>query len=83
MQKKILIVEDETIVAFDLEQRLKKIGYEITDIVTSCATCLESLKVDRPDLILMDINIKGDIDGIETAAKIKEEELFTNIVFAM
>lgn len=67
-QQKILIVEDEGIVAFNLEQRLRHMGYEVTGLAESGAQGLSLLQSERPDLVLMDIHIKGDMDGIELAS---------------
>ncbi len=68
----ILIVEDESIVALELESRLIDLGYSICGIVSSGADAINITVSQKPDLILMDINIKGQIDGVETAEKIKE-----------
>ncbi len=68
---RILIVEDELIIAENLSIKLKKLDYLVTDIVSSGKAALRSITSNCPDLILMDISIKGSIDGIETAAKIK------------
>ncbi len=64
---KILIVEDQRIVAKDLEVRLQKLGYDIVDSVITGQAAIESARKHQPDLILMDILIEGDLDGIETA----------------
>ena len=69
---KILIVEDESIVALELESRLTDLGYSVCGIVSSGADAINTTIVQRPNIILMDINIKGPIDGVETAEKIKE-----------
>ncbi len=69
--KKIVIVEDEWIVAQDLKNSLIKLGYEVCAIASYGMEALESVKINSPDLILMDIKIKGEMDGIETAEKIK------------
>lgn len=68
----ILIVEDEILVAKDIQHQLQTLGYEVLDIAKSCAQALTSLASNQPDIILMDVMIDGDVDGIETAAKIKE-----------
>ncbi|MEB3827761.1 hybrid sensor histidine kinase/response regulator [Phormidium sp. CCY1219] len=68
----ILIVEDELLIAKNLARKLEKLGYSVVDIVTSGEKALHSVAEMQPDLILMDIAIKGEIDGIETAAKINE-----------
>lgn len=69
--QKILIVEDETLVAMEIASALKKEGYTVTDTVESAKQALNSIKENEPHLILMDININGDINGIETARSIK------------
>ncbi len=64
---RLLIVEDEAIVARDLQGRLKRLGYEVCAIVASGAGAIEAAAQHRPDLVLMDIVLKGDMDGIEAA----------------
>ena len=68
---KILIVEDEMLIAANLAMQLKTIGYLITDTVPRGEDAVNAIKMDRPDLVLMDINLKGEMDGIETAAKMQ------------
>jgi signal transduction histidine kinase len=70
---KILIVEDELLIAKNLARKLEKLGYEIARIVSSGDRALETSLCLHPDLILMDIAIKGENDGIETAAKIYQQ----------
>lgn len=70
MQTKILVVEDERIVALNLKQRLTRMGYEVTGVVTSGEKALAAIEAIRPDIVLMDIHIDGDMDGIATAAAI-------------
>jgi signal transduction histidine kinase len=69
----ILIVEDELLIAKNLSQKLEKLGYKIADIVSSGADAIQRAQELKPDLILMDIVIKGEIDGIETAAIINQK----------
>ncbi|MBW3584862.1 MAG: response regulator, partial [Cyanobacteria bacterium 0813] len=69
----ILIVEDELLIAKNLSYKLEKLGYKIADIVSSGADAIQRAGEMEPDLILMDIVIKGDIDGIETAVRINQE----------
>ena len=68
---KILIVEDELLIAENLSIKLKKLGYIVAEIVSTGNAALKYINSNRPDLILMDIAIKGNMDGIETADKIK------------
>lgn len=70
---RIVIVEDERIVAFQLKQQLIKLGYDVPAVATSSVQALQAISEFRPDMVLMDINIDGDIDGIETASRIPEE----------
>ncbi|MDX2216684.1 MAG: ATP-binding protein [Oculatellaceae cyanobacterium bins.114] len=71
--EKILIVEDERVVARDIEKRLKKLGYSVSASVASGEEALQKAAELRPDLVLMDIQIKGEMDGIETAEHIQTE----------
>jgi len=73
MHAKIIVAEDERIVALHLKQQLLKLGYEVVAVVASGANALEKITELRPQVILMDIHIEGAIDGIETASKIPAE----------
>jgi len=72
-QAKILIVEDEAIIAMEIESQMQSLGYEVTSIVDTGNKAIKKAEVDKPDLILMDIRIKGEMDGIETAEIIKNK----------
>lgn len=67
---RILIVEDEGIVAFNLQQRLQQMGYEIAGVAESGHEALALAGDAEPDLVLMDIHIKGEMDGIEVASQL-------------
>jgi len=69
----ILIVEDERIVADDLRSRLKKVGYGVAGMVATGEDAIRLAGELRPDLVLMDITLKGAIDGITAAGHIKEK----------
>jgi diguanylate cyclase len=69
--KKILIVEDESIIAEDISDSLISRGYSITGIVYSGEEAIESAAQFRPDLVLMDVNLQGEIDGITAAEEIR------------
>jgi DNA-binding LytR/AlgR family response regulator len=68
----ILIVEDEVLVAEDISDYLKEFGFNVTGIAVSASECLSLLDKQTPNVILMDINIKGDLDGIELAQLINK-----------
>lgn len=72
MKDKILIVEDEVIIAMELESYLEKIGYEVLPIETSFESTINTFKQTLPDLILIDINLKRDKDGIAIAQEINK-----------
>jgi PAS domain S-box-containing protein len=68
---KILIVEDEAIIAKDLEQRLQGMGYDVPSIATTGEDAFNKAKEFNPDLVLMDIILPGQMDGIEAANNIR------------
>ncbi|PKP51029.1 MAG: DNA-binding response regulator [Bacteroidetes bacterium HGW-Bacteroidetes-12] len=73
MQKNnILVVEDEAIVSKDIQQSLKKLGYNIVGASATGEKAIELAMEHKPDLVLMDIMLKGEMSGIEAAEKIRE-----------
>jgi DNA-binding NarL/FixJ family response regulator len=78
--RKILIVEDEVVIALRLQKRLSSMGFDITGVAYSGEEAVEKAKSLRPDLILMDIMLQGKMDGI-VAAKIINAELDIPVVF--
>ncbi len=69
---KIMIVEDEAMIAMDIEERLREMGYDVPAMVNNGKEAIEMAGKFLPKLVLMDIVIRGEMDGIETAEKIKE-----------
>jgi PAS domain S-box-containing protein len=76
----IMVVEDERIVARDLQKRLQKLGYTVSAVVSSGIKAVEKTKEINPDLVLMDIVLRGDMDGI-TAAEIIRSQLGVPVVY--
>ena len=70
---RILIVEDETIIAMEVESQLQRLGYEVTSVVDTGEKAISKAESDKPDLILMDIRIKGEMDGIDAAEVIRNK----------
>lgn len=70
----ILLVEDNAIVAFDMQQRLHKLGYQVLGTVASGEDAIKAVSQKQPSLILMDIYLDGKIDGIEAAKAILEKK---------
>ena len=71
--QRILVVEDEQIVAFDLLQTLEGLGYAVVGTAASSDEACAHARSGRPDLVLMDVRLEGDVDGIQTAAMIRKE----------
>lgn len=68
---KILVVEDEAVIAMEIEMRLAKMGYEIIGHAATGEKALALAEANRPELALMDINLVGPMDGVETAAQLR------------
>jgi DNA-binding LytR/AlgR family response regulator len=70
---KILIVEDEMLIGANISLQLTKLGYEVIGIIPRGEEAIQFLIENQPDIVLMDINLKGELDGIETAQRIQKE----------
>ncbi|MEX2641643.1 MAG: response regulator [Balneolales bacterium] len=68
----ILIVEDNLIIALDLQEKVQKMGYAVARAVETGEEAIRAALVLDPDLILMDISLKGKMNGIEAVAEIRE-----------
>jgi len=71
---KILIVEDEMIIAANISLQLSALGYEVTGIIPRGEEALEHVKQNKPDIVLMDIQLKGELDGIDTARLMQQKQ---------
>ncbi|MBW3540845.1 MAG: response regulator [Planctomycetes bacterium] len=69
---RILVVEDEAIVARDLRMTLERLGYDVAATVATGGDALDAVESHRPELVLMDISLRGPMDGVEAAAIIRE-----------
>jgi len=72
--KKILIIEDETIISFGYRLQLERMGFEVVGTARSSEEAEELLKQEKPDLIIMDIYLKGAKNGLELAQEIHAKE---------
>ena len=69
---RILVIEDESIVAKDLQHTLIKLGYDVPVTASNAETAFMRLDEVNPDLVFLDVKLKGDIDGIQIAEKIRD-----------
>jgi CheY-like chemotaxis protein len=70
---KILVVEDEMIIAAKISMQLTNLGYEVTGILPRGEQAVLHVEENTPDIVLLDINLKGRLDGIETALQIQRQ----------
>ncbi|SFM71297.1 response regulator [Methanolobus profundi] len=70
---KILVVEDESIIALNIKKKLKSFGYTVPAMATTGEDAIKMAEITFPDLILMDVRLKGEMDGIQTAAEIRKK----------
>lgn len=70
---RILVVEDEAIIAMDIQDILKRIGYSSAEVVHSGEESIQKVASGHPHLVLMDIKLKGSLDGIEAAHQILQK----------
>lgn len=71
--ERILVVEDEYVIARDIELSLGRMGYRISGLAASGEEALRQISETQPDLVLMDIVLKGGVDGVEAGARIREQ----------
>ena len=71
-QSFVLIVEDEAVVADDLAHKISALGYRVLDVVATGEAALELIQTRRPTIVLLDIKLGGQLDGIETANRLKD-----------
>ena len=78
---KVLIVEDESIIAMEIESYIEKLGYSVIDICSTGQDALNVCNDNEVHIVLMDICIKGTMDGIETMSLLKKQYPFIEVIF--
>jgi DNA-binding NarL/FixJ family response regulator len=73
MQKKVMIVEDDFIIRMFIEKIIKSLGADIVAKASESKEAVDSFVRSQPDLVLMDIGIRGDLDGVDTVKLMKEQ----------
>jgi CheY-like chemotaxis protein len=71
--KRVLIAEDEILVAMDLQITLSEMGYSVIGVSSSGEQTIELTRAERPDIILMDVHLRGAVSGLQAAEKIQKE----------
>lgn len=74
MRINVLIVEDDPITAQDISEVLEECGMHVVDHVPSGESALDAVKKDKPDVILMDVNLEGELDGVATASMLNKTD---------
>ena len=72
MKTRILVVEDDQIIQFDLQRHLRQLGYEVVGAASRGDEAVAKAAALQPDLVLMDVRLRGSVDGIEAARRIQE-----------
>ncbi len=70
---RVLVVEDDAIIGMDIEHRVKKLGYEVCGVADSAEEALDIASRTHPDIALMDIRLRGEVDGIEAAGMLRDQ----------
>ncbi|HYO80626.1 MAG TPA: response regulator [Bryobacteraceae bacterium] len=73
MKARILVVEDEAIVQMDLQSRLKRLGHSVVGLASAGEEAVSKAAELAPDVVLMDVRLKGPMDGIEAARRIRAQ----------
>ncbi len=68
---RVLVVEDESVTAMDIEERLQRLGYSVLAVVSSGEEAIRKVEETHPDLVLMDIKLSGDTDGVQAAQDVQ------------
>ena len=69
----IMVVEDESIVAKDIEMSLHKLGYNVCSLASSGEEAIRKAEENRPDIVLMDIVLQGEMNGVEAVGQIRSQ----------
>ncbi len=79
-KKRVLIVEDDMIISLVIENMVKELGHEVVGKATSGDEAIRLAAAESPDLVLMDIRLKGEMDGIEAVTEIKQQ-IETSVIY--
>lgn len=80
-KSRILIVEDEILVGIMLSRKLQSYGYEVGDVIINGEEAVQIARTEQPDVVLMDIALSGNVNGLEAARKIRQDTDIPIIIF--
>lgn len=78
---KIMIVEDDKVLSLLLSKMVERLGHEISDVISKGEEAISKILALKPDLILMDIMLEDDIDGIEVMSRLREKSVNTPVIY--
>lgn len=78
---RIIIVEDDKVLSLLLSKMIERLGHEVVEIITKGAVAIKMIEAKDPDLILMDIMLEDDIDGISAMSSLRENGLKTPVIY--
>ncbi|MEX0595436.1 MAG: response regulator [Candidatus Paceibacterota bacterium] len=76
-----MIVEDDKVLSFLLSKMVEKLGHQISDVITKGSEAITQIQALKPDLILMDIMLEDNIDGIEVMAHLRGKSIHTPVIY--
>jgi len=79
---KVMVVEDEVLIGLMLIKNLRALGYKVGEIITTGEEAVETAGLEQPDVILMDVTLAAEMNGIEAACRIKEKYKIPAIIFS-
>ncbi|MEX2477417.1 MAG: response regulator [Gracilimonas sp.] len=78
---RIIIVEDDKVLSLLLSKMIERIGHEVLGIITKGSDAIERIQSQKPDLILMDIMLEDDIDGIQAMSSLREKGITLPVIY--
>lgn len=78
---KILIVEDDKVLSLLLSKMIQRLDYEVLDIITKGRQAIKRIKELEPDLVLMDIMLEDDVDGVDAMLTLRKDNIDTPVIY--
>lgn len=78
---KLIIVEDDKVLSLLLSKMVERLGYDVLEIITKGQEAIKKIQEHKPDLVLMDIMLEDEIDGIEAMATLRDKGIETSVIY--